>query len=459
MKKIISIFFFLLSIASMNGQTCNCWIPLEGDSTFQIVPITESPNPADRGVPPKYYNDNGSTLPIKLPFDFCFYGQSFNTIFINNNGNVSFKKPIYNFTNGPFPLGTDTLMLAPYFADADSRGGSKLLGADMVYYKITPTCMIVKWNGIGFYDSPLSPIDNDNQFNWFQLIITNGTDPILPPGNNVSFCYRNIMWTSSDTTGGFGGYDGVPATVGVNKGDKTNYAQFGTFTKPGTQYNGPFGVFNGTDWLNNKSFIFNTCINDNTIAPVILKTEETCDSVFVCETDTALVTAAFISPKKGQTCTLSASSPDLTGITVLGTTTLNNITSGKIQITLSAKDVGIHELNVNATDNSVPVQTHTQRFIVIVKDCNVGIDEKMMNGNVTVFPNPSNGDFVVKMDEPMLVRNNRVVVYNTLGLEIYSVILSGNRTDIHLSGFPKGVYFLKIYKENTLSGIKKIMIQ
>ena len=51
------------------------------DATYQIAPF-------NIGTPPDYRNDDGSTLTINLPFNFCFYGQIQNQVFINNNGNV-----------------------------------------------------------------------------------------------------------------------------------------------------------------------------------------------------------------------------------------------------------------------------------------------------------------------------------------------------------------------------------
>jgi hypothetical protein len=63
---------------------CSCMIPL--DTSFQIVPFTN-------GTGPEYRNDDGSSPLINLPFSFCLYGVTYNSVYINNNGNISFQQP------------------------------------------------------------------------------------------------------------------------------------------------------------------------------------------------------------------------------------------------------------------------------------------------------------------------------------------------------------------------------
>ena len=55
-----------------NG-VCDCMIPL--DSSFTLA------------MPP---NDDFSSELINLPFTFDFYVNQYNSLYINNNGNISF---------------------------------------------------------------------------------------------------------------------------------------------------------------------------------------------------------------------------------------------------------------------------------------------------------------------------------------------------------------------------------
>lgn len=65
-------------------------------------------------------NDDSSTAPVPLPFGVNFYGSSFQSLWVNNNGNVTFDGPLSTYT--PIGLaGTSSQIIAPFFADADTR--------------------------------------------------------------------------------------------------------------------------------------------------------------------------------------------------------------------------------------------------------------------------------------------------------------------------------------------------
>ncbi|MCX7767549.1 MAG: hypothetical protein N2110_00800, partial [Flavobacteriales bacterium] len=69
------------------------------------APITSSPQHGNTALsftyipPDNTYTlampacDDCSSGPITLPFQFCLYGQLYNQVYINNNGNVSFGSP------------------------------------------------------------------------------------------------------------------------------------------------------------------------------------------------------------------------------------------------------------------------------------------------------------------------------------------------------------------------------
>ena len=201
---------------------CACWIPR--DSSWQVAQFDGSGGSGGPGLPPDYRNDDWSTTQITVPFPFCFYGQQVNFMYINNNGNVSINNPYATFTANSFPDPTYT-MIAPFWADVDTRGAT----SGIVYYQLTLTHLIVQWENVGYFNS------HDDLGNTFQLIITDGFDPLLPPGSNVSFCYQDMQWTTGDASQGAGGFGGVPATVGVNSGNGTDYIQIGLFDQAGSQ--------------------------------------------------------------------------------------------------------------------------------------------------------------------------------------------------------------------------------
>ncbi len=222
-------------------------VPLDG--TFTQVSFQ-----ADYTGGSGFYSDDGSTLSIDLPFTFCFYGTNESAFYINNNGNVSFGGPYSTFSSSGFPIGGFP-MLAPFWADVDTRGGN--LGS--VWMKITPTAVIVIWDYVGYYQM------HGDLRNTFELIFTDGFDPLIGVGNNVAFSYTTMQWTTGDASGGAGGFGGTPATVGVNKGDGIKYALVGRFDHAGADYNGAGGL-SGISFLDGKYYTFDAC-QENVVIP------------------------------------------------------------------------------------------------------------------------------------------------------------------------------------------------
>src|SRR5580765_667935 len=101
MKKIFPLFIICLVLIHVRlfaqATSCNCYLPL--DTSFHVVPMT---NGTDAVTPPYYYNNVNTSQAIKLPFSFCFYGKSYDTVYIGNKGNISFIKPIFNSGNFSF---------------------------------------------------------------------------------------------------------------------------------------------------------------------------------------------------------------------------------------------------------------------------------------------------------------------------------------------------------------------
>ncbi len=312
---------------------CSCMIPI--DASFSVVPMAFY-------TAPDYRNDDGSSASISFPFNFCFYGVNRTDCYINNNGNISFDAAYGTFTANSFP-DPNFIMIAPFWGDVDTR--DPLSG--LVYYKITPTYMVVRWQTVGYFNA------YSDKLNDFQLIITNGSDPILPMGNNVSFCYGDMQWTTGDASNGVNGFGGSPATVGVNRGNGVDYIQIGQFDQPGTTYDGPFGNPDQVSWLDNQTFYFDVCNNGsgNNLPPII-NSAEVCDTLVLCIGDTTTISATFLSPEQGQNTT-----PTITG-SVLGLsttmTTIGNPAVVSATLVANAANAGFNLITITGTDNGTP---------------------------------------------------------------------------------------------------------
>jgi gliding motility-associated-like protein len=324
------------------SNSCQCW--QTRDSSWSIVPISG-------GTPPEYRNDDGSTNLINLPFNFCLYGTNYNSCYINNNGNISFGSPYGTFTASGFP-NANFVMVAPFWSDVDTRGG-----AGLPYYKITPTYMVVQWDTVGYYGSHI------DKLNTFQVIITNGSDPIVP-GGNVSFCYKDMQWTTGDASQGVGGFGGSDAVVGANKGDGINYIQFGEFNTPGSAYGGPNSPGSGIDWLDNKSFIFDACTNNNNVPPTPSGVT-VCDTLHLCEGDSLPFNVTFFSPEINQNTVITIDTTGTTGFVIVSNTPGNTATLVSYFVG-SASNAGYNNLSITATDNGSPAGVTTIPIVIQV---------------------------------------------------------------------------------------------
>ena len=163
-------------------------------------------------------NDDGSTGVVNIGFSINFFGLNGGnqtTLFVNNNGNVTFEGPLSTFT--PFNLiTTGTPMLAPFFGDVDTRNA----GSDVVRYGQSTidgrAVFGVNWIDVGYYNQ------SADKLNSFQLIITDRSD--TGAGNfDFEFNYDQIQWETGDASGGSGGLGGSSARAGWSNGSTDSF--------------------------------------------------------------------------------------------------------------------------------------------------------------------------------------------------------------------------------------------
>ncbi len=167
-------------------------------------------------------NDDGSSGFIGLPFAINFFGNSYNGLWVNNNGNVSFQSPLSAYTPTPFPVSSQP-MIAPFWGDVDTRpanGGSVYIGATGIGGR---QASVVTWNNVGYFSNGTDKLNN------FQLALVDRND--TGSGNfDIHFRYDRLEWTTGGASGGSGGLGGTPAQAGYDAGDGVNF-----FTLPGSR--------------------------------------------------------------------------------------------------------------------------------------------------------------------------------------------------------------------------------
>jgi VCBS repeat-containing protein len=178
--------------------------------------------------------DDNSTAAILISSVFSsglnFFGTNYTSLFINNNGNISFGAAVSTFTPSGIPAGT-TPMIAPFWADVMTNSapgtwtndGGHSTGSDRVFYDLDTVNHIftVTWDDVGYYNNHETPADS------FQLqLIDEGS------GNfDIVFRYENIGWTTGDASGGLNGLNNPAnppssaAHAGYTSGDLVHFAE------------------------------------------------------------------------------------------------------------------------------------------------------------------------------------------------------------------------------------------
>jgi hypothetical protein len=184
-------------------------------------------------------NDDSSTGLVKLPFAVTFYGKTYTGIYINNNGNVTFRSALGQYT--PTKLSAQTApMIAPFWADVDTRGGNTLkYGTGTIDGH---KAFGVAWPAVGCY------AEIDGVTNTFQLLLIQRPD--TGKGNfDIEFNYGPIEWESGQASGGDGScLGGVPPAAGYTNGAGAVHEL------PGSGVTGGFLSSNPTTGLSNQQY-------------------------------------------------------------------------------------------------------------------------------------------------------------------------------------------------------------
>ncbi len=166
-------------------------------------------------------NDDGSFGAYPLGFSLNYFGQTYNDFYINNNGNISFGNGVSAYTPDSLNTETSAPMIAPYWADVDTRGtGTVSLRTDI------PNQAIVTWDNVGYFDQHTDKTAS------FQLVLRGPDYPIPNGEGNIGFFYKDVQWETGDASGGNGGFGGTPADVGF--GDGLSTVNSGEFSLPGS---------------------------------------------------------------------------------------------------------------------------------------------------------------------------------------------------------------------------------
>ncbi|WP_010586589.1 beta strand repeat-containing protein [Schlesneria paludicola] len=204
---------------------------------------------------------NSNTLPAQddepsalasIGFSPNFFGTTYSDLWVNNNGNVTFNAALPDFT--PFSLlTTATPMIAPFFADVDTRSGNPVTyGTGTV---AGHAAFGVNWLGVEHYNGANSapPV------NTFQLVMIDRSD-IAPGDFDFEFNYQSVLWESGLASGGdANGLGGSSARVGYSNGTNTSLELAGSAVNGALLDGGPAAtslIQNSLNSAHNGRYVF-----------------------------------------------------------------------------------------------------------------------------------------------------------------------------------------------------------
>jgi hypothetical protein len=144
----------------------------------------------------------------------------------------------------------------------------------------------------------------------------------------------------------------------------------------------------------------------------------------------------------GQNATLTASgaatytwNPGGTGSTIAVTPSVNT------NYTISATDAN------NCTNTAIFTQS--------VQICSGISQNSLISYQLSVYPNPNNGEFTISMNS--ISENMNVEIYNSLGQIVINEKVNTQSKKINMSQIPNGIYILKLKENNSVISTRKLV--
>lgn len=187
-------------------------------------------------------NDDAATGALALGFNANFFGNTYATTYISNNGYLTFNSGQSAYTPGGLGTGYNGQpIIAAFFGDVDTRGaGTTTYGYGTYNGR---TAFGATWTAVGYYNQ------GTDKLNTFQILLTDRSDTGL--GNfDIYYNYDQIQWETGSASGGEDGLGGISAAVGFNAGNGNAAGTF--FELDGSRVPGTF-LDNGTAPLINTT--------------------------------------------------------------------------------------------------------------------------------------------------------------------------------------------------------------
>ncbi|GAB2952077.1 hypothetical protein GCM10027048_16400 [Hymenobacter coalescens] len=324
-------------------------------------------------------NDDESFGPVDLNWNFSLFGSTYNQVYINNNGNITFDNALSAFTAAGFPISTP--MIAAFWADVDTRNP----GSGTVWYKVFPDRLVVTWNRVGYFNTKA------DKKNTFQLVIKANTAAGFT-GDDVLISYDDMQWTTGDFSSGIDGFGGTPATVGANRGNNVDYIQTGRFNLRGNVApNQTFaGNPGGVDWLDGLCLGYQVrAVSSANIPPAVAGLPPG-NTITLNQGETRTATLQFSGPEVNQTVSVTSNLNGLCSAAAPVTGNGGTNPTATFTVTGSSCNVGTTNVTFTATDDGVPAPAQNTFTIRVVVNPPAAPNGQWTGAVSTTYTDPAN---------------------------------------------------------------------
>ncbi|KAH0631335.1 hypothetical protein JD844_005624 [Phrynosoma platyrhinos] len=189
---------------------------------------------ADHGDTRNPKSDDATSPEISTAVPFPFYGKKYHSIYVDNNGVISFGMTVPEFAQTPDPLPLDggPPLVAPFWGDVYNPISGDIFWrqtqdpnvlqrctAEISHYypEISFTSIwafLATWDQVAYFGS------KSKKVNTFQAVLTTNGELSFIILNYADIQWTTGTWSNGDAKTGLGG---IPAQAGFDNGDKINY--------------------------------------------------------------------------------------------------------------------------------------------------------------------------------------------------------------------------------------------
>ncbi|HLX68316.1 MAG TPA: nidogen-like domain-containing protein [Verrucomicrobiae bacterium] len=177
-------------------------------------------------------NDDGSTPLVNLPLTMNFFGSNYSSLYVNNNGNVTFNNQLGIYTPEDLESLADSQqndIIAPYWADVDTRACGRSWAVTYGTGSANGrNAFAINWVNVGYFAA------EGDKLNSFQLVLIDRSD-IAAGDFDMEFNYTKVQWETGDVSGGSDGLGGSSARAGY-----ASWSSGATYEFDGSGINGAF---------------------------------------------------------------------------------------------------------------------------------------------------------------------------------------------------------------------------